>query len=84
MHTVFVLDQSIEKDTCHGYSPTREEWIIVHPITDFDTGRGVNVSGEKGEDIILQRTLACSMKMTRNSAYPTTMAGFDDQTQIWR
>ena len=53
MHTVFVFDQSIEKDACHGYSATGEEWIVVHSVTDFDARRGIDITSEKGEDVIL-------------------------------
>jgi hypothetical protein len=50
--TIFVFDHAIKKDTCHGYSAAGEEWIIVHSIADFDTSRGVDVAGKKGEDVI--------------------------------
>jgi len=50
--TVLVLDQSVKKDTCHGYSATGEEWIIVHSVADFNAGRGVDVASEKREDVI--------------------------------
>ena len=51
--TVFVLNQSVKKDTCHGYSAAREEGIIVHSVADFDAGRRVDVASEKRENVVL-------------------------------
>ena len=81
--TIFVLNQTIKKDACHGYCATREEWVIVHSIADFDTSRGVDIASEEGEDVILTRTLERGVKAAQNSAYTTAMAGLDNQTQIW-
>ena len=53
--TVFVLNQPVEQDACHRYSTTGEEWIIIHSITDFNASRGVNITSEQGEDVVLQR-----------------------------
>jgi len=53
MLTVFVFDQSIKKNTRHGYRATGEEWVIVHSVLNFDTGGGVDVASEKGEYVIL-------------------------------
>lgn len=53
MLTVFVLDQPVKEDACHGNGAAGEERIIIHSVTDFNTGRGVDIAGEKRKDVIL-------------------------------
>lgn len=51
--TVFVFNYSVKKDARHGYCAAREEWIVVHAVANFDTGRRIDVASEKGEDVVL-------------------------------
>lgn len=53
MPTIFVLDHPVKEDACHRYGAAREEWIIIHPVADFNTSRGVDVAGEEGKNVIL-------------------------------
>lgn len=47
------LDETVEENTGHGDGVTREVSVVVHALTDFETSRGVGVTSEKGEDVIL-------------------------------
>jgi hypothetical protein len=51
--TIIVLDQTVEQDTGHGDSSTREVGVVVHALSDFNTSRRVDVTGEEGEDVVL-------------------------------
>jgi hypothetical protein len=52
-HTILVLNQTIEEHTSHTNGAPREEGVVVHTLTDLNTGRGVNVTCKQREDIVL-------------------------------
>jgi hypothetical protein len=45
MLTIVILYETIKQNTRHGYGTTREKRIIVHAISNFDTGWGVHITG---------------------------------------
>lgn len=48
-----ILDDAVEENPCHTDGTTREVWVVVQTLTDFNTCRGVDVTSEQREDIIL-------------------------------
>ena len=52
--TIIVLDEAVEQHTGHTDGTTREEGVVVHPLTDLDTGRGVDVPREQRENVVLE------------------------------
>ena len=83
MLTVFILNQPVKQDTSHGYSAAGEEWVVIHSIADFNAGRRVYITGEKGEDVILWQTSDYGLETLHDGAYATAVAGLDNQAQIW-
>lgn len=51
--TILVLNETVEEDTSHGDGIAREEGVVVHAITDFETSRRVAVASKKGENVVL-------------------------------
>ena len=51
--TVIVLNETVEENTSHGNSVTREVRVIVHTITNLEARRGVAVTGKEREYIVL-------------------------------
>ena len=72
--TVIILDQTVKENTGHGDGTTGEEGVVVHALTDFNASRGVDVTSEKGKDIISTTVtgLDDQAKVGRKS---TTIAG---------
>lgn len=54
VRTVIVLDKAVKQHTGHTDGTTREEGVVVHPLTDLDTGRGVDVAREQRENVVLE------------------------------
>ena len=53
---IVVLNKTIEQDTGHGDSVAREIWVVVHSLTDLETGRRIPVPGQEREDVVLHET----------------------------
>lgn len=51
--TIFILNNAIKENASHGDGTTGEVRVVVHAFTNFDTSRGVNVTGEQSKDVIL-------------------------------
>ena len=45
--TVFILDKSVKQNTRHGDSTAREEGVVVHALTDLNSSRRIDVTGQK-------------------------------------
>lgn len=54
MVTIFELNNAIVKIFRHGNSTAGEVGVVVESLADLNTSRRVNVTGQKGEDIILK------------------------------
>jgi hypothetical protein len=51
--TIIILYQTVKQNTCHGYSAAREVRIVVHALSNFDPGRGIHVTSQNGEHVVL-------------------------------
>lgn len=51
--TIFVLDEIVPKDTRHGDGTTREVRVVVHSVTNFNASRGVYITSQQGEYVVL-------------------------------
>lgn len=55
--TIIIFNQTIEQDSSHGNGTTRKIRVVVHTLADFDTSGWINVTCQKGEDIILRKEI---------------------------
>lgn len=54
--SVVVLDETVEKDSGHTDGLSGEVGVVVHTLGNMDSGGGVNVSGKKRENVVLDRS----------------------------
>ena len=53
VHTIIVLNETIEKHASHGNGVAREVRVIVHTVTNLEASGGVSVTGEERENVVL-------------------------------
>ncbi len=71
---VVKLDETVKEDTGHGDGVTREVRIVVHALTDFETSRGVGVTSEEGEDVVLHSKKGSARLVASKTSYINTKA----------
>jgi hypothetical protein len=49
VYTIVVFNEVIEEHAGHRDGATGEIWIVVHPITQFDTSRRIYIAGKERE-----------------------------------
>jgi hypothetical protein len=81
--TVVIFNDAIEENTCHRYGTAREVRIIVHTLSNLNASGGVNVTSQKGEQIVLYNLRPSVLYVEGIYAtHSTTMASFDNQAQV--
>jgi len=65
-----ILDDAIEENPCHTDGTTREVWVIVQTLTDFNTCWWVDVTSEQREDIILEMNQKHNHQSNHPSDFP--------------
>jgi len=71
--TVIIFDETIEKNTSHRNGPAREVGVVIHTFTDFNTSRGVHITSQKRENIVLaylSKKIATSYMTLERTAPP--------------
>lgn len=53
--SVVVLDETVEENSGHTDGLSGEVGVVVHALGNVNTGGGVNVSGKKRENVVLDR-----------------------------
>lgn len=61
-----VLNDAIEENPCHSNGTTREVWVVVQTLTDFNAGRRIDIASEEGLHIILDKNQSVSIHLTNN------------------
>ena len=54
---IFVFDEPIVENSGHSNSSSREVRVVVETFTDFNTGRGVDVTSDQGVNVILSTNM---------------------------